>query len=95
MVRIQYFEPLTNFDLDPVLDEFERELASVSYHTPTTSLISNLTGAVADLVADRCAQHAASDRTGHRRGTATIAGSDLIADGAANDRAEYGTAARP
>ncbi len=35
--------------MDPVLDEFERELSSVTYTAPTTSLISNLTGNVADL----------------------------------------------
>ena len=35
--------------MDPVLDEFERELSSVRFSTPTTKLISNLSGAVADL----------------------------------------------
>ncbi len=35
--------------MDPVLDDFERALAAVTYAAPTTSLISNLTGAVADL----------------------------------------------
>ena len=35
--------------MDPVLDEFERQLSVVRFSAPTTSLISNLTGAVADL----------------------------------------------
>jgi acyl transferase domain-containing protein/trans-aconitate methyltransferase len=35
--------------MDPVLDDFERALASVRYALPTTSLISNLTGEIADL----------------------------------------------
>ena len=35
--------------MDPVLDDFERELSAVHFSAPTTNLISNLTGAVADL----------------------------------------------
>ena len=35
--------------MDPVLDEFERELSTVRYSAPATSFISNLTGSVADI----------------------------------------------
>ena len=35
--------------MDPVLDEFERELSTIQYSAPATSIISNLTGSVADL----------------------------------------------
>ena len=35
--------------MDPVLDEFERELSTIHYSAPATSFISNLIGSVADL----------------------------------------------